>query len=240
MVSGESPVGTGAVRQLRGEQVARRVRVGEIWLDAVSFAQALDRIAALVDGRTGGSVFTPNVDHVVSAEDDPAFRAAYSDASLSLTDGQLLVWATRLLGTPVPEKVSGSDLIWPLMERAAAASWRVYLLGGAPGAAEVAAARFGRELGVRIAGVDAPRISREGGVDEPAIVERVRRARADLILVGLGAPKQERFIHRALPVLRPAVALGVGASIDFLAGRARRAPRWISSAGLEWLFRLGR
>ncbi len=238
MLTEEAPDGS-ARGAPRGRQDLLCVRVGHLWLDAVSFAQGLDRIAALVEARAGGCVFTPNVDHVVTAEDDPDFRAAYAEASLSLADGQLLVWATRLLGTPVPEKVSGSDLVWPLMERAAAAGWRVYLLGGAPGAAESAAARLERELGVRIAGVDAPRISEEAGAGEGEIVERVRRSGADLVLVGLGAPKQERFIHRALPALRPTVALGVGASIDFLAGRVRRAPRWVSRAGLEWLFRLG-
>lgn len=237
MVNGD-PAGACVTGEVRVGCADQRILIGRLWLDAVSFAQALDRIAALVDARDGGCVFTPNVDHVVTAEDDPSFRAAYSRSDLSLADGQALVWAARLLGTPVPEKVSGSDLVWPLMERAAASGWRVYLLGGAPGSAAAAAARLERELGLRIAGVDAPRISVEGGPDEAAVLERVRRSEAELVLVGLGAPKQERFIHRALPALGPTVAVGVGASIDFLAGRVRRAPGWISRAGLEWLFRL--
>lgn len=212
--------------------------MGRLWLDAVTFTGALDRIAALVATHRGGAVFTPNVDHVVTAEDDPIFRAAYAEASLSLPDGQALVWATRVLGTPVPEKVSGSDLVRPLLERAAAERWRVYLLGGAPGTAETVAARIERELGVEVAGLDAPRISLEGGPDEAAVIERVRHARPDLVLVALGSPKQERFIGRARAALAPAVAMGVGASLDFLAGRVRRAPGWIAGAGLEWLFRL--
>ena len=173
-----------------------------------------------------------------AAEDDPAFRAAYVGVSLSLADGQALVWGARLIGTPVPEKVSGSDLVWPLMQLAAAEGWRVYLVGGAPGAAEAAATRLEVELGIRAVGVEAPRISVEGAPDEAAVIDRVRRARPDVVLVGLGSPKQERFIHRALTANDPEVWLGVGASIDFLAGRVRRAPRWVSRAGLEWLFRL--
>ncbi|ABC82539.1 WecB/TagA/CpsF family glycosyltransferase [Anaeromyxobacter dehalogenans] len=216
----------------------RRVRIGQLWLDALTMAEAIERIGALVRAGAGGSVFTPNVDHVVTAEDDGAFRSAYAEASLSLADGQALVWAMRLLGTPVPEKVSGSDLVWPLMQHAGAARWRVYLLGGAPGSAELAAARLERELGVVVAGVDAPRVAVEGDTGERGILERVRRADAQLVVVGLGAPKQERFIQRSLPHLGPAVALGLGASIDFLAGRVRRAPRWVSRGGLEWLFRL--
>ena len=218
----------------------RQIRLGHLWIDALDFQGALDAIEALVDRGQGGSVFTPNVDHVVSAEDDAGLRAAYADVSLSLADGQPVVWASRLLGTPLPAKVSGSDLVWPLMARAARRGWGVYLLGGAPGAAEVAGARLVRELGVRIVGVDAARIPLEavpGAVD--AALERVRAARPDLVLVALGSPKQERWIHRSLAALRPAVALGVGASLDFLAGQVRRSPAWMSRAGLEWLYRLG-
>lgn len=233
------PAGAGATGEPGEGGAGRRVRVGRLWIDAITFAEALERIAALVAARQAAAVFTPNVDHVVTAEDDPAFRDAYAAASLSLPDGQALVWAARLLGTPVPEKVSGSDLVLPLLRRAASAGWRVYLLGGAEGAAEAARARVERELGVEIAGVDAPRIAAGGGEGEPAVLARLRRARPDLVLVGLGSPKQERFIHRSLAGIGPAVAVGVGASIDFLAGRVRRAPQWISRAGLEWLFRLG-
>src|SRR5918994_4549853 len=122
--------------------MTRRVRIGEVAIDAVSFSETLDRIAELVDGRQGGSVFTANVDHVVKAERNDAFRAAYGRASLVLADGKPLVWASRLLGEPLPEKVSGSDLIVPLARRAAERRWRVYLLGGQPEVANEAAARL--------------------------------------------------------------------------------------------------
>src|SRR5205807_3537335 len=127
-----------------------RVQIGDLAVDALTFAQALDAIEALI-GR-GGAVFTPNVDHVVMAETNAEFRAAYSAAGLCLADGMPLVWASRLLGRPLPEKVSGSDLLMPLMELAAVRGWRVYLLGGAPGAAEKAAEVF-RARGVKVAGV---------------------------------------------------------------------------------------
>jgi N-acetylglucosaminyldiphosphoundecaprenol N-acetyl-beta-D-mannosaminyltransferase len=219
---------------------AGRIRVGEIWIDRLGFAEAIEAIDALVTSGVGGAVFTPNVDHVVTAERDLAFRAAYAEAALSLADGMPLLWAARWLGTPLPEKVSGSDLVWPLMERAARRRWRVYLLGGASGVAEAARERLERELGVIIAGTDAPHLSLEGRPEEDAVLERVRSARPDLVLVALGAPKQERWIHRALPRLRPAVALGIGASLDFVTGRVRRCPPWMSRAGLEWLYRLSR
>jgi N-acetylglucosaminyldiphosphoundecaprenol N-acetyl-beta-D-mannosaminyltransferase len=213
--------------------------MGRLWVDAVTFRQALARIEALVDARAGGAVFTPNVDHVVTAEVDPAFRDAYAAASLVLADGMPIVWGSRLLGTALPEKISGSDLVWPLLELAATRGWRVYLLGGAPGVAEAAGRRVAGELGVHVVGVDSPEVSLDPrpGEDDP-VVERVRKASPDLLLVALGAPKQERWIHRNGPRLGPAVALGVGASLDFVAGRLSRAPRWMSRGGLEWLYRL--
>jgi N-acetylglucosaminyldiphosphoundecaprenol N-acetyl-beta-D-mannosaminyltransferase len=215
-----------------------RVRFGELWVDALTFAQALDAIEALVVAGRGGSVFTPNVDHVVNADDNPSFRAAYAAASLSLADGQPLVWTSRLLGAPLPEKISGSDLIFPLMKRAAERRWRVYLFGGGPGVAEKAAQVLTEQFGVTIVGCEAPRISLEPdpAVDGP-VVERIRKANPQLLLVALGAPKQELWLHRAGAAIRPTVGVGVGASLDFVAG-ARRAPRWMSRAGLEWLFRL--
>ena len=115
-----------------------RLRLGRIPIDVVSFGGALDRIEGLIAAGQGGYVVTPNIDHVVLAEDHPGFRDAYEGASLSLVDGQPLVWVSRLLGEALPEKISGSDLILPLMERAAVRRWRVYLLGGAPGVAAVA------------------------------------------------------------------------------------------------------
>jgi N-acetylglucosaminyldiphosphoundecaprenol N-acetyl-beta-D-mannosaminyltransferase len=215
------------------------VRFGHIWVDALGFREALDEIAALVRRGAGGCVFTPNVDHVVLADEDDEFRAGYARASLSLADGQPIVWASRLVGLPLPEKVSGSDLVWPLMEWAARERWRVYLLGGAPGVAAEVAERFRRELGVDVVGTDSPVVSVAGpDAETDAALDRLRAARPDLVLVALGSPKQERWIHRNLERLAPALAIGVGASLDFLAGRARRSPRWVSRMGMEWLYRL--
>jgi N-acetylglucosaminyldiphosphoundecaprenol N-acetyl-beta-D-mannosaminyltransferase len=227
----------GEVTRTRGRP---RVRLGELWIDSLTFAEALDEIAALVRAGRGGSVFTPNVDHIMLAETHSGLREAYRDASLALVDGKPLLWASRLLGTPLPEKVSGSDLVMPIAALAAARGWGVYLLGGAPGVAEEAAARLRRFCGVRIVGCDAPQISADGSCEaDRLVIERIRRAAPQVIMVALGAPKQELWIRRVLPHLRPAVLVGIGASLNFVAGRVRRAPRWMSSLGLEWLYRLG-
>ncbi len=218
---------------------AARVRFGRIWVDALSAEEALAAIEVLVSRGEGGAVFTPNVDHVVTAERDERFCAAYARAELSLCDGQPLRWTSPMLGLRLPERISGADLFLPLMQLAARKRLRVYLLGGPPGVADAAAERLARELGVQIAGVSAPRIGLEPTVDEEETVAQVAATRPDLVVVCLGAPKGELWIDRARDRLRPAVALQLGASIDFYMGRMQRAPRWMRRSGLEWLHRLG-
>ena len=217
-----------------------RIRIGSLPVDSITLTQALDAIDSLVQGRQGGTVFTPNVDHVVQAEHDPRFRAAYDAVSLSLVDGMPLLWAARLLKTPLPEKISGSDLVRPLMQRAAERGHRVYFLGGAPGAAELAREKLLLELPqLRIVGIDAPRIDVNGSPeDQRPILERIVQAKPDLLLLALGAPKQEIWGHEQRAHLPGIVTIGVGASLEFIAGTVKRAPPWISSIGLEWLYRL--
>jgi N-acetylglucosaminyldiphosphoundecaprenol N-acetyl-beta-D-mannosaminyltransferase len=218
----------------------KRVPLGRIHADAVTFAEAIDRIAGLVAARRGGYVVTPNIDHVVLAERDDELARAYARASLSLVDGTARLWVTGLLGHRLPEKVSGADLIRPLLARGAAEGWRVYLLGGAPGVAERASAALVAELPkLCVAGVDAPprgfERQREG---REQVLARLRAARPDLVLVALGCPKQEILMRDWRDAMAPAVAIGIGAGLDFIAGQVRRAPAWMSRLGFEWAFRL--
>ena len=218
----------------------RRIRIGALPVDSVTLEGALDAIDDLVRAKQGGTVFTPNVDHVVQAENDLRFRASYADVSLSLVDGMPLLWAARLLKTPLPEKVSGSDLIMPLMRRAAARGYRVYFLGGAPGAAELARQKLLEQLpALQVVGIDDGRIDVDAGPEaQQPITDRIAAAKPDLLLVALGAPKQELWSHEQRDRLGSVVAVGVGASLDFIAGSQRRAPRWMSQSGLEWAYRL--
>jgi N-acetylglucosaminyldiphosphoundecaprenol N-acetyl-beta-D-mannosaminyltransferase len=228
--------------RLGAAQPRRGVRFGHLFVDQLTFAQALDEIERLIERRQGGAVLTPNVDHVVLAETDERFRLAYQAASLSLVDGMPLLWCSRLLGIRLPEKISGSDLVRPLIERCAKRGFRVFLLGGLPGAAEAAAKALKAELPeLIIADTYAPMINlQRPRAERESIVARIQQAEPDVVLVGLGAPKQELWIHENLVALRPAVLFGIGASIDFMAGAVPRAPRWMSNAGLEWLYRLGK
>jgi N-acetylglucosaminyldiphosphoundecaprenol N-acetyl-beta-D-mannosaminyltransferase len=215
----------------------RRARVGSLPLDPVDLNGALQIIDRLVQSGRGGSVFTPNVDHVVMAESNERLRRAYHGASLSLVDGTPVLWAAHLLSQRLPAKVSGSDLVMPLMELAASRGYRVYLLGGAPGVAYEAKVKLERALpGLQIVGVDDSFVD----VDalDPKVMERIKNAKPDILLAALGAPKQEIFAFEQRKLLRPTVVVGVGASLDFVAGVRKRAPRWVSSMGLEWFYRL--
>jgi N-acetylglucosaminyldiphosphoundecaprenol N-acetyl-beta-D-mannosaminyltransferase len=216
-----------------------RLRIGSVWVDVLTFAGALREIERLVDRGEGGAVFTPNVDHVVKAASNQAFNKAYQRASLSLADGMPLIWVSPLLGCRLPERVAGSDLLMPVLQMAARRQWRVYLLGGAPGVAEAVAKLLSEQMGIVVAGWDDCRIASDGSdTDGGGSIARAAAAKPDLVFVALGPPKQELWIDRAADAIRPAVALGVGASLDFLVGKFKRAPRWMGRVGLEWAYRL--
>ncbi len=220
----------------------QRIRLGTIHADRVTMVEAIDIVETLVQARSGGFIVTPNLDHVVMAERDLDFRAAYRNASLSLVDGMPLVWASKIIGFPLPEKISGTDIIRPLMKRAADCGMRVYLLGAASGVGLEAAAILKHEMpDLQIVGVDSPKLGFDADrTQEAATLERMTAAEPDLVLIALGAPKQELLMHRwhgrgVVPVM-----LGIGAGLDFIAEKQKRAPLWMSNAGFEWFYRLCR
>jgi N-acetylglucosaminyldiphosphoundecaprenol N-acetyl-beta-D-mannosaminyltransferase len=218
-----------------------RQRLGKIYAHVVTSDQALDVVEALVTSEEGGYVVTPNVDHVVQAEHSPALRAAYEEASLSLLDGQPLLWLSKLLQHPLPEKISGSDFVPHLVERAAERGWRLFFLG----AAEGVAARAAEVLKTRHPGLDivvhSPTFGFESDPDEvESILTMIREARPQILVLALGCPKQELLMHRWRTKLGPTVSIGAGATLDFIAGDVQRAPKWVSSVGLEWMYRLVR
>lgn len=220
-----------------------RVSMFGITLDAVRLDDAVARIYSWRDEPSGGCryVVTPNVDHVVLLQSNDSLRAAYWDADLVVADGWPLVTASRWLGRPLPERVAGSDLVPALFAAAEArGGLRVYLLGAAPGVAERARERCERTWpAVEIVGTYSPPLGFErDAAENESIVERVNAAAPDVLILGLGAPKQELWIHRHAPRLTARAALCVGATIDFLAGERRRAPRWVQRLGLEWCHRL--
>jgi N-acetylglucosaminyldiphosphoundecaprenol N-acetyl-beta-D-mannosaminyltransferase len=185
-------------------------------------------------------VVTPNVDHAVMFQRRGDLRAAYADASLVLADGTPIVLAAKLFGKRVPERVAGSDLVPTLFGAVEGEPLRVFLLGAAEGVADLAARRIAdRWPNVQIVGTYSPPLSFEQDATENArILERIAAAKPDLLVVGLGAPKQELWVHRHQHKIDAKLALCAGATIDFLAGHRRRSPVWMRRTGLEWLHRV--
>jgi N-acetylglucosaminyldiphosphoundecaprenol N-acetyl-beta-D-mannosaminyltransferase len=217
-----------------------RVKIGRIHVDKLKFYEAIDQIVALRKRGEGGMIVTPNVDHVVMADDNDAFFSAYQHASLSLADGKPLLWLAQLLGDPLPAKISGSDLVEPLCARFAQEGLSVFLLGARPGVGQRAADKLRAKFpALKIAGMLAPPLHfEEDPAKDGAVVDAIRAAAPDAVLVALGAPRQELWMDRHRRTLAPAILLGIGGTLDFLAGETQRAPRWISDAGFEWLYRL--
>jgi N-acetylglucosaminyldiphosphoundecaprenol N-acetyl-beta-D-mannosaminyltransferase len=213
-----------------------RIDILGIKIDDVTSEEALARIDQFVaDGRPH-LVTTVNPEFIVSAQTDAAFSQILNQADLNLADGQGLLWAARLLGVSLRERVTGVDTLVRLAELSARKGYVIYLLGAAEGVAEAAAQILSTRFpGLRVAGTYAGSPAPE---EDDAIVERIRRVQPQLLFVAYGAPSQEQWIKRNMPRLQVPVAMGVGGAFDFVSGRASRAPVWVQRLGLEWLHRL--
>jgi N-acetylglucosaminyldiphosphoundecaprenol N-acetyl-beta-D-mannosaminyltransferase len=204
-------------------------------------AVTMDGTLALVEGYMAEprlhQIATVNPEFVMAAQTDDDFRRVLHEADLCLPDGVGLLYAARRTGQRLPERVPGSELVYRLAERAAARGWPLFLLGAAPGVAEEAAAVLcGLYPGLCVVGTYA---GSPDPAENEAIVRLVNDSGAVLLLVAYGAPRQDKWIARnrdALPAVR--LAIGIGGSLDFITGRAVRAPRWLQRLGLEWLHRL--
>ena len=211
------------------------VRVSNITFDGV--CTAVDqRIAE----RKPGFIATPNVNMICSYQRNPAFAEAYDQAFLWLPDGQPLLWVARLLGLKLSEKLSGSDMVPLITAHAAKRGHRVFFFGGLAGAAEISAQRMRQRYpDLQIAGVYVPPYGFEHDPEENAkAIAAVRDSQADICWVALGCPKQELWMSRHREELGVPVCMGVGAALDFLSGKVKRAPRWVQQLGFEWLWRL--
>jgi N-acetylglucosaminyldiphosphoundecaprenol N-acetyl-beta-D-mannosaminyltransferase len=216
-----------------------RLSFGHARIDRTDFEQTVARIVQLTRSGAPAMVVTPNSDHIVALECDAALRAAYREADVVVADGMPLVWASRLLGEPLKERVTGADLMPRLCEVAADHGLKVFILGGKSGVPEEAARRLqATYAGLMVAGAYSPPFGFERDeAEDEAIVEMVANSGADFVFVCLGAPKQELWMHRHLHRFDKGVFLGIGAAVDFCAGQVKRAPRWMQVAGLEWMYR---
>lgn len=211
-----------------------------IKVDRVSLADTVAMVEKFVTARTPRLVITPNVDHLIKARADMEFKQIYEAADLSVPDGVPLLWAARFLGTPLIERVNGTDLFEALCARAAERGHRVFFLGAAPGVAAAAARQLAaRHPRLQVVGTYSPPFDFFNSITENEKIEAlIRAAQPDILFVGLGAPKQEKWIYRHLHKMQVPVNIGIGASFEYVAGQTARAPRWMQRAGLEWLYRI--
>lgn len=215
--------------------MAERVNILGVDVDAVTMAEAVDVVRRAMDTRAGVMVATANAEMLMRATHDEELRHILNASALVVPDGAGTVWAARHLGHAMPERVAGYDLAQELLRCAPAEGRRVYFFGSAPGVAEKAKAKAEQLYpGIEIVGV---RNGFFSPADNAAIIAEIRAARPDLLLVALGVPKQEKWIAAHLAELDVPVAIGVGGTLDVMAGVMKRAPHWMQRAKLEWLFR---
>jgi N-acetylglucosaminyldiphosphoundecaprenol N-acetyl-beta-D-mannosaminyltransferase len=217
-----------------------KVTICGIQLTNLSFFDCIDRISHCTEKSTQTFIVTPNVDHIIKLQNDVEFREVYKHAELVLADGMPLLWAARFLGTPLKEKISGSDLFPRICELAAKKSYMLFFLGGRPGAADKAAQVMReRYPGIQITGTYCPPFGFENDSSENAkVINLIQQAKPDILFVGLGAPKQEKWIYRHRDQYQVPVSIGIGVTFEFTAGMVKRAPLWMQNAGLEWFWRL--
>lgn len=215
-----------------------------VWVWGVPFApftmgEAVAAVKNLIAARNPAYFVTANTHYVMLTAENPDLSPINQRAAFVVADGAPLVWASRWQGSPLPERVTGSDLIFELCAMAAREGYRVFFLGGAPDVAEQAAQRLQtRYAQLQVVGTECPAFRKLTPDEENALVAKIRSARPDILFVAFGQPKGERWIDRHLGELEVPVSVQVGASLDFAAGRIHRAPRWMQAAGLEWAFRL--
>lgn len=213
-----------------------RANVMGVPLDACSAEQFVATVESWVDDGERQFAVPVNAHLVNLASQDPELAALLEHSGLNYADGQSVVWASRLLGHRVPTRVPTTEMIYPIAEMLARRRFPVYLLGGLPESVEAAASRLRRDYpGLEIAGVQHGYF---GPAEERLVIERINRSRARVLLVGMGNPKQEKWVWQHLGELRPNAILTCGGLYDWVSGRKRRAPAWLHRIGLEWLWRL--
>ena len=203
--------------------------------DRLTLPETVDRMFAMVERHEPGWVCTVNVSVLMMMRSDPSLQTFVDAAAVTVADGQPLVWCSGRFGSKLPERVTGIDLIEAAAARAGATGRRLFLLGASTDVVErVADSLRARHPRLEVGCAD----GYFGSHEAPEVADRIRAFGTDVLFVGMGVPRQERFIAEQWGRLGPAVAVGVGGSFDVLGGLRRRAPRWVQTIGMEWAFRL--
>lgn len=216
-----------------------RVSIWGVPLARLNYGQTLDEVHRLIRHGEPAFFITANLHYAMLCSRHAGLRSVNDQAAFLVADGMPMVWYSRLTGRPLPERVAGSDLIDMLLERAAHRQHKVFLLGGAKNVAqEVARLSQKRYPSLRIVGVEAPMLDELSPSEHEELIARIRQSRADLLLVALGQPKGELWLAENCRAMGVPACVQLGASFDFVAGRVRRAPKWVGRMGGEWLYRI--
>lgn len=225
-------------------QLKNRRQLFGVEIDALTMRETVAQVFAWIAApeSTCRFIVTPNVDHIVQVQSHAGLQQAYRDAALVVTDGRPVLWAANLLGETVPETVPGSDLVPAIFSHAQTSNTpiTVFLLGAMPGVADRAKANIHSAwASVRVVGTLSPDFGFEKDEAQcQKIIDMINTVKPDVLVLGLGAPKQELWVTKHASKIAAKVALCVGATIDFMAGEKPRAPIWMRKVGLEWLHRL--
>lgn len=218
------------------EQRMQKANILGCMIDIIDMEQALKTIDRIIAGGKPSQIITLNAEIVYNAQNDRALRNIINSAQMVTPDGIGIVWGARILGYQIKSRVTGIDLVHRLCEMAAARGWKIYLFGAAPGVAEMAAQKLTEQYqGLKICGC------RDGYFAESEvenIIKDIKAQAPEILLVALGAPKQEIFIKKHKNKLGVPVCLGIGGSLDVLSGIKLRAPKVFIKLNLEWFYRL--
>jgi N-acetylglucosaminyldiphosphoundecaprenol N-acetyl-beta-D-mannosaminyltransferase len=216
-----------------------RVDVLGVGISCTDLPGAVESIAQWIAAGEKQYICVTGMHGVMESQKDVALRQIHNRSGLTTPDGMPMVWASRWAGVKHARRVYGPDLMMAVMERGASLGWRSYFFGGAPGVADRFADRIRSEYpDVQIVGCCSPPFRQLSEDEDAQLVDQINLCRPDIIWVGLGTPKQERWMASHLEAVGAPVLVGVGAAFDFGAGTVRQAPLWMQRAGFEWLFRL--
>lgn len=209
------------------------------YINNVTMDETINEIERMIEQKEKSYIIAINVDVVMKIEEDEDLRNITNNANMVLVDGKPLMWIAKMKKNPIKEKISGSDLVPKLCEVSNEKGYKIFILGGKDGIAEQAKAKLEKQYkNINIVGTYAPPIGFENDEDELNIINKmINDANPDLLFACLGCPKQEKWIAKNIDKYNAIVSICAGATVDFLAGNVKRAPKWVSNCGLEWFYR---
>ena len=215
------------------------MEIAGIRIDNLDMEETIQRIEEFIKSKKPHIICTANIDHIVLTQNDKEFKEIYQKADLVTADGMPLIFLSRLLGEPIKERVTGADLLPSFCEKAREGRYKIFLLGAEEQASKKAVQNLREKyLGINIVGRYSPPFgSLESKGENEKIIDIIKSKKPDILFVAFGAPTQEKWIYRNMNKINVPVSIGCGATIDFISGNVKRAPRWMQKIGLEWFHR---